>query len=754
MDLIQPRQTYQRANTDDLDSKADYDVELSSIRTKSSSSYAFKDQIPLLDHADPIPTETMFDRPPKKHLRPPCFTWSSRLYGWRSGALGAAGIAVVSLLINVVGLAWLGSHKADSGLVEVFNGDCEKVERLDIWIHLAINAISTLLLGGSNYCMQCLSAPTRPEINRAHVNGRFLDIGVPSVRNLLSIPTYKTLLWLTLGLSSVPLHLMYNSAFYKSLSTNDYGLYFVKQDFIDSPTFTSADPASDTVADPTKIHADVRIPGVYERLDKVACIKAYATNFVSDRRNLVLVTKNETVDTSLIFDTEYFYTGLYQFQWICTSDPKIDDKITVPRDSLNYALPCETFVSKIIAIADEWQPYGYDVQYCLSERVPEKCSFNGNVPIVAVVVACNAVKIAVMLFVAFRLRDRPLITIGDAVESFLDESDRTTRGLCLLSKKDVVRYVRGKGHWSVEWEEAGGEEARKSTVARPQTVRWSQSASRLRWSLTIGFFLLALVVVGALLRLAISSIEGTGFTIASLGFGKVNPSTIISGWSVGSKGGPTERIIASILIANLPQTILSFLYLNLNGLLTSMWLASEWSDFVHERKTLRVSKPRGPQRSTHFLQLPYKVAIPLMALSGLLHWLISQSIFLAVVAEYTSLGELFSSVAVASCGFSPLAMILVLVAGVCIIIATIMLGLRKHSSAIPLVGSCSAAISAACHQPAWDADAAIKPVQWGVIPGSGDEGGVAHCAFTSGKVEPLQYGREYAGILERIDVDL
>ncbi|KAK0642075.1 hypothetical protein B0T16DRAFT_420987 [Cercophora newfieldiana] len=53
---------------------------------------------------------------------------------------------------------------------------------------------------------------------------------------------------------------------------------------------------------------------------------------------------------------------------------------------------------------------------------------------------------------------------------------------------------------------------------------------------------------------------------------------------------------------------------------TAMAMASEWSGFGRERKGLRVSSDSvGAQRTSHLLQLPYQFAIPLMALSGLLH---------------------------------------------------------------------------------------------------------------------------------------
>ena len=342
-----------------------------------------------------------------------------------------------------------------------------------------------------------------------------------------------------------------------------------------------------------------------------------------------------------------------------------------------------------------------------------------------------------------------MITIGDAVESFLNQPDETTRGWCLLSKSAVREHI-----WPLK---SAANDPRilhdpSLSTAKLNTTRWARAASVRRWSFTVAFILLALGLIGGLLKPVMDAINITGLSILSLGIGRVDGGAIIQGWSVSTAGPPAQKIIGSILIANIPQAILSFIYLHLNGLLTTMFLASEYLDFATHRKGLRVSipKPDTAQRSTYFLQLPYRIAIPLMALSGILHWLVSQSIFLAVVAEYASTGVLTSSVAVASCGFSPLAMILVLALGGAIVVTTTTVGrLRFKTSGMPLAGSCSAAISAACHPPSWDIDAATKRVKWGVIPGS--ENGnvmtqeeVGHCSFTSGDVDQVRNGSMYA----------
>lgn len=262
-------------------------------------------------------------------------------------------------------------------------------------------------------------------------------------------------------------------------------------------------------------------------------------------------------------------------------------------------------------------------------------------------------------------------------------------------------------------------------------------------------FAIAIVVIGALLHLAISSLPNTG-NLWSLGFGTVHPQALINGWSISNLDSPNKEILASVLIANLPQALLSLIYVTLNGLCTSMFLGEEWSRFAHHRKALRVSDPKGSQRKTYFLQLPYRISLPMMVMSGLLHWLVSQSVFLAVVAEYAPDGSQISAAAVATCGFSPVAMIFVIVAGILVVLAAVAGGCRQYKPGMPLVGSCSAAISAACHGPFEEQRASTKSLQWGVVSEMVGTEGIGHCCFSTGTVTRPVEGQLYAGTPESL----
>lgn len=164
-----------------------------------------------------------FDRPLKEpdvtvtKLRLKVRNWIQRLVldhsGWRTGALIAAIMALVSLLINLgFAIVLVAKGLAVEGLATLYEGSCQSVRDRNLWSHIAINILSTILLSGSNYCMQCLGAPTRKEVDHAHQKGVWLDIGAPSIRNLRHIATYKVVLWWMLGLSSIPLHMMYEFA--------------------------------------------------------------------------------------------------------------------------------------------------------------------------------------------------------------------------------------------------------------------------------------------------------------------------------------------------------------------------------------------------------------------------------------------------------------------------------------------------------------------------------------------------------------
>ena len=135
---------------------------------------------------------------------------NERIKAWTASVWLCACVTGFALIINLSMLIWAStSFPSVSGVGTLLEGSCSRVSSWDTWLHLLINALSTILLGASNYTMQCLSAPDRSELDAAHAQGKSMDIGVPSFGNLRRIDWRRTMAWVLLAITSVPTSLVY-----------------------------------------------------------------------------------------------------------------------------------------------------------------------------------------------------------------------------------------------------------------------------------------------------------------------------------------------------------------------------------------------------------------------------------------------------------------------------------------------------------------------------------------------------------------
>lgn len=201
-------------------------------------------------------------------------------------------------------------------------------------------------------------------------------------------------------------------------------------------------------------------------------------------------------------------------------------------------------------------------------------------------------------------------------------------------------------------------------------------------------------------------------------------------------------ILASVLFSNMPQGVLSLFYLLLNGILTGMVSNAEWASYARKRKPTRTTKPEGEQRSTLWLQLPYRYSATFLVTMATLHWAVSQAFFFVQYQIYSH------GVEIPSQGFSAAKLStggLLITTIILSIVSLVILGLglfKKYPADLPLLGGCIMIIAAACHRPVDDEGAELKPVRWGVV--STDEDGVGHCCFTSKEVTMPVDGQLYA----------
>ena len=236
------------------------------------------------------------------------------------------------------------------------------------------------------------------------------------------------------------------------------------------------------------------------------------------------------------------------------------------------------------------------------------------------------------------------------------------------------------------------------------------------------------------------------------GFDIVNPesifsyhatfSTIISNSTTNTydivQTDKARTLFADVVTTNTPQLLFSALYFVYNGMFTSMVTAAEWTRFAKIRKALRVSKPGNGQRSTYWLQLPWKYSLPLLSVSILLHWLVSRSLFIVRIIVFGWNGNEQPDRSISACGYSVLAILIVIIVLAFSLGVLGVAGMQKLTSGIPVAGTCSLAISAACHyNEEGDPDVVHKPLVWGVVTPA-DENSPGHCSMSGDQVsEPI-----------------
>ena len=159
----------------------------------------------------------------------------------------------------------------------------------------------------------------------------------------------------------------------------------------------------------------------WERLDNKACAQAYSNTFLSSRRHVVLVTSNKNDTNSVLtYGSMDFTNGSGDDNWwICSKEKNDGGSMTCNPDDY-------------VSSKGEWSVFSHPVEYCLSERIESTCSLNFSQNIMFVVVAFNALKVLMMIWVLMRYdAEQILVTIGDAAASFLTLQDQSTESMVL-----------------------------------------------------------------------------------------------------------------------------------------------------------------------------------------------------------------------------------------------------------------------------------------------------------------------------------
>ncbi|KAI1324847.1 hypothetical protein F5Y16DRAFT_379730 [Xylariaceae sp. FL0255] len=322
------------------------------------------------------------------------------------------------------------------------------------------------------------------------------------------------------------------------------------------------------------------------------------------------------------------------------------------------------------------------VKYCMAKPAESSCRIALSPTLLLAATLCVIAKTIAAIVVTAVLANptkSPLVTLGDAIASFIEHPDVTTAGLCTVGQEDVRRVMNSR-----------------HTIIQPGPRQWFPLRSRRAaavpksvWATSYLFFLSCIAILAFLFHLAVAQgFSGTFLESDSDSF--INLIFSLTG---------------AVLLANSPQIFLAIWYLTFNNLLTRLQLAREWSKLSEGYHPLRVTDPKGAQFSTYRLQLPYGYSLPLLFLSIGLHWLFSNSIFAFVSSGSYYIGRDMSTInepglpsnTIATVGYSAPSVLLVLVLAVVLILIPPILSLNRLPEGSIITGTNSLAISAACH---------------------------------------------------------
>ncbi|KAF7195462.1 hypothetical protein HII31_03354 [Pseudocercospora fuligena] len=712
---------------------------------------------------------------------------------WRTTVRLGALLGTATLVLNTLILAWaLKTFEVIDGAATIYNESCEGSDKIAAYTHFAINIVSTLLLSASNNCSQLRSAPTRKDVERAHAKGDWLDVGVQSVRNLRTIPFYRTALWLTLLGSSIPLHLLhmriklfwdvsYNSVIFETQAAQVYKSALVTNDFANGASWNHTSWNASSTAFLKGCQSNITS---LERLENSECLKKYGTNDINLSRGNVLAVTSYTQNDSVV---EVWSPELKKFDWtgsdwVChgsTSRSKdICDIPNLVQNEQQWAITIFNTSCKALnasacrvtqqvydagnitykgsAIYRNTTHYGCadppycvndyatglnlssgvasnfgsctdppycinsgcckyanaQIDYCLMEPSPARCTVQISTRILLTVIVCNVVKVIAMI-TTLRTSFQPLATLGDALASFLEHKDAATAEKGPVSLREIEKSDRPLY------------EHESPRLFISKALRWEHGVSNIRWRQCWAACALALIVTGILMGVTIKMSDGA-----------LNSSNNLLGTTT------NNSLEWNALMTNMPQLVISTVYLLYNNALTCMLLAREYAQYAIERKSLRVSIPVGSQRSTYWLQVPYKFILPLMTTMAVLHWLVSRSLYLVQLKVYDSMGNFTGDSSISSLGYSPLFIILSVAVGSVLLSAIMWLSRCKLGSNMPVVGSCSLAISAACANNL-EVDAATKSLMYGVLRRAPGKAGTRYVGFSAEEVDVLQDRTEY-----------
>jgi hypothetical protein len=274
----------------------------------------------------------------------------------------------------------------------------------------------------------------------------------------------------------------YNSTIYATTAAVAYNVFAGPASLAEKSTPEVADMTSLVESSFQELY-DAAKNGTLEHLDNNDCLDAFAQTYQTTYSNLWVVS-NSTNDTYLLVYTNPVYDPAVihmaggtpgPYDWLCPSG-----LVGSNCDGQALSEVRSEIADNDWSVGDSsYQDERYNVQYCMAMRMPQYCKLQYSFPLTMVAIAFNLVKASILLYMWLGIPEAPILTIGDAIASFLRRPDSYTQSGCLFTGAEVRRMGRN-----------ASAPPNKELLHGPKLFenkrrRWAEAVSGGRWTFSV-----------------------------------------------------------------------------------------------------------------------------------------------------------------------------------------------------------------------------------------------------------------------------
>ncbi|CAD0106953.1 unnamed protein product, partial [Aureobasidium uvarum] len=603
--------------------------------------------------------------------------------------------ASLLLIVYLAFLIWIYNNlHVEHGVAEVFSGSCFRASQTAASAHFATSAFAVLLFAAGSHAVQLMLSPTRSEVENAHARDRWVHIGVGGLRNTRWIPKRRLIRAILLTAASVLLPILplfalshadvwesHNSIVFTTLATTDITAGLVTSNYLKGSRLDAATEQSMFLAKAEQYHnlsisskaalTTIRYDALLEeiranltdlvRLSPAECRSVYSSSRVPSGFSNVLLISESNISNTLdgFVDVELYYPEV-------TAAPKHQGTHIINWFNMNgtasifhthnHCIDTDfDFGNGDIWNVPVWDYYctaiSYPVEYCLAENFEPDCA-----------------------------------TVNDAVASFLGQPDSST-----LS--DVMVAIPAVHSPMSRFDKFGFRRSEKDIALwKRKWPVWRAAVDTETCAFFINCLFLAFFAISIAVLIVYNNDE----------LSRYQPVTLQTPTS-------TRGLLANLLGLGSIHMAISVTYLFYNHLWSRMLAAAELNTFIKLRAPLRVTLPAPGARSTYYLNIKPQFSAVLIIALTLVHFFTTRALNVVAIQTYDVMGR-YSHQRI-TYGISTSSAILALLFGFAMLCALVFGLEKKLYDRMSVLGTCSMAISAACH--ADDIVMSLRPVTYG-----------------------------------------